>query len=149
VTWLDPEVPIWFNDFEGAVRTFGSLDETSLRGGLSYELLPARTGAPTGSASAEGSGAAPSAMRGARASGSRPSTGPRTTPLAGSPEEFFDGRPRRDRRDANFLLSRELSGGSYDAFDDLAAGFLMAEVNLLERVRLVGGARVEHYTCSR
>jgi TonB-dependent receptor len=36
------------------------------------------------------------------------------------------------------------AGGSYEARDDVAAGFAMAEYPLGERVRVIGGARLEH-----
>jgi hypothetical protein len=145
VTWLDPEVPTWFNDFEGAVRTFGSLDERSTEGSLRYELsVGENRGNPH---RIRLGGRVRSTERDAWSQGFRIQSfdwAPNDPRWQASPEEFFDGR-HAGPGDAVFLLSRELSGGSYDAFDDLAAGFLMAEVSLLERVRLIGGARVEHH----
>ncbi len=145
VTWLDPEVPIWFKDFEGAVRTFGLLEEDALEAGANYAFVLG------------GDPAAPNRLR----------TGVsyrETTRDAWSeafrlqpfhwfpndprwqlpPEEFFDGRHAGEDDDI-FILSRELSGGSYGAADRLQAGYLMAEVNVLDGIQLIGGARAESY----
>ncbi len=146
VRWLDPEVPVWFNDFEGAVRTFGELDETSTEGSLKYALsVGSNPGNPTrftvGVNWRENE-------RDARSQGFRIQSfdwGPNDPRWQAEPEEFFDGRHAKDS-DSIFILSRELAGGSYDASDQLFAGFAMAELNLTDRLRLVGGARLEAYT---
>jgi len=145
VTWLDPEVPVWFNDFEGAVRTFGSLTESSVEGGFRYAL-------------SLGSGAAPpyrvrmgaslrTTERDAQSQGFRIQSfdwAPADPRWQLKPEEFFDGR-FAGSEDAIFLLSRELSGGSYSAEDELLSGFVMAEGKLGERLRWMTGLRVEDY----
>jgi outer membrane receptor protein involved in Fe transport len=59
-------------------------------------------------------------------------------------EEVFDGRYAQGT-DARLSITRNLFGGSYDATDDVAAGFAMAELDLGERVQVVGGARVERW----
>ncbi len=146
VTWLEPDVPVWFNDFEGAVRTFGALEERSNEMGANYEFS---FGSNRGSPNRLRAGVSyRSTDRDAVSQGFRIQTfewAPNDPRWQLPPEEFFDGR-FAGPNDAVFLLSRELSGGSYDASDELAAGYLMAEVNLLERLRLIGGARVEQYT---
>jgi hypothetical protein len=145
VTWLDPDVPVWFNDFEGAVRTFGSLEESSLETGASYGFS---FGANQGSPHRIRAGVSRrTTERDARSQGFRIQAfrwAPNDPRWQLSPEEFFDGR-FAGPGDDDFLLSRELSGGSYDASDELLATFLMGEVQVTERLRLVGGARVEGY----
>lgn len=145
VTWLDPAVPIWFKDFEGAVRTFGQLDESSQEASLNYAFtfLESR--------------GEPSRLRAGlthrRTERDTESRGYRIQPFDWNPldprwqmapEEFFDGRFAGEG-DQLFILSYELAGGSYDASDRLHAGFVMTELNHSERLSFVGGARVERY----
>ncbi|HVH13297.1 MAG TPA: TonB-dependent receptor, partial [Longimicrobium sp.] len=59
-----------------------------------------------------------------------------------SPGEIFDGR-YTGADDAYFQLVTLSQGGSYTAEDRLAAGYAMLEYGLTDRVRLIGGARVE------
>jgi len=145
VTWLDPAIPIWFKDFEGAVRTFGQLDEHSYEGSVAL----ART--------IGGSLGDPNRIRAGiqyrRNVRDAVSQGFRLQPFLWTPDDprwqvapelFFDGR-YSGPGDEYFILSRELAGGSYDAHDHLGAGFLMGEVSVTESLRLVGGARVEYY----
>lgn len=144
VTWLDPEVPVWFNDFEGAVRSFGSVNENSLEGSLNYRWT---LGSGLRAHEVRLGGVARRTERDATSLGYRIqsfSWSPTDSRWQQSPEDFFDGR-NAGPADSVFLLSRELSGGSYDANDRLVAGYAMAEVALSDRIRLVGGARVEQY----
>ena len=145
VRWLDPAVPVWFNDFEGAVRTFGSLEESSVEGAARYEFaFGSNRGNPN---RIRVGGSLRNTDRDTRSQGFRIQSfdwSPSDPRWQLPPEEFFDGR-NSGPGDAVFLLSRELSGGSYDAADELRAAFIMAEVNVLERLRLMGGARVESY----
>ncbi len=147
VTWLDPQTPVWFNDFEGAVRSFGELAESSLEGAADYQLTFHTGGRPH---LFRAGGRYRRTSRDASATGFRiqafywAEDDPRWQL---TPEEFFDGRYATDN-DANFLLSRELAGGSYDARDHLGAGYGMLDVGLTSWLRLVGGARVEYYTLS-
>ena len=60
-----------------------------------------------------------------------------------APEQIFDGRYATDTSGV-FNLQQVSAGGSYEASDDVTAGFAMAEYPLTDRVRLIGGARVEH-----
>ena len=145
VTWLDPEVPIWFKDFEGAVRTFGGLDEASLQADLQYALKIGSQGPDSHRIRMGGSWR--STDRDAWSQGFRIQPffwAPDDTRWQAPPEEFFDGR-HAGNGDENFLLARELSGGSYRATDQLLAGFLMGELQLTDRVRLLGGGRFESY----
>jgi outer membrane receptor protein involved in Fe transport len=145
VTWLDPSVPIWFKDYEGAVRTFGSIDETGLEGGVTY-------GWDVGADPVQ-----PARIRfgatGRRTSRDADSRGFRIQPFywtptderwQAPPEEFFDGRYTSQGDDV-LILAPELSGGSYRARDWLGAGFLMVELSATDRIRVITGARVESY----
>lgn len=144
VTWLDPAVPIWFNDFEGAVRSFGSLDETGLEGSANYRWSLGR-GLRTheirlGANYRE-------TQRDAFSLGYRIQSffwTPDDPRWQLPPEQFFDGR-NTGPADSIFLLSRELAGGNYDASDRLVAGYAMADVALGSRLRVIAGARVEQY----
>lgn len=145
VTWLDPETPIWFKDYEGAVRTFGLVDEIGMEGSSSYarefgsdRVTPNRikVGANVRRT-----------MRDAESLGFRIQPfywTPDDPRWQSVPEEFFDGRYTGSGDDI-LTLSPETAGGSYSARDWLAAGFAMAEIDLTDRVRLIGGARLESY----
>ncbi|MEX0979605.1 MAG: TonB-dependent receptor, partial [Gemmatimonadota bacterium] len=143
VTWLDPEVPVWFNDFEGAVRSFASLSEHILEGEVNHQI---GFGGPSRPHLLRFGGGYRDSRRDANSQGFRiqayfwSEDDPRWQQ---SPEEFFDGRYAGED-DANFLLSRELSGGSYTASDRLVSGYGMVEYALTDRVGLLGGARIEH-----
>lgn len=66
-----------------------------------------------------------------------------TSALATTPEQLFDGQYTQEN--ANVFRIQPLGfGGSYDARDRVGAGYGMAEVGVTERLRLTGGARVEH-----
>lgn len=58
------------------------------------------------------------------------------------PEQIFDGR-FSGSSDSIFFVGSEVRSGSYTADDQVAAGYGMLEFALGERVRLIGGARVE------
>jgi len=145
VTWLEPDVPVWFNDFEGAVRTFGGLEEGSFEAGTGYAFSFGET---RGNPSRLRVGASiRSTERDTWSQGFRMQAffwSPDDPRWQASPEEFFDGR-YAGAGDDNFLLSRELSGGSYQAEDRLSAAYAMAEMNVTDRIRLIGGARFEQY----
>jgi outer membrane receptor protein involved in Fe transport len=59
------------------------------------------------------------------------------------PEQIFAGPYAQDSRLSLFVNA---NGGRYDARDRLAAGYGQVEVQLSDRLRLIGGARVEHWT---
>lgn len=65
----------------------------------------------------------------------------------GTPEELFYG-PYTDADSAKIVLEPNSAGGSYGATDKVAAGYLMAEVPLGGRLRVIGGARVERWDLS-
>jgi hypothetical protein len=143
VTWLDPDVPIWFNDAEGAVRTFGELEESALQMKADYQI---EVGGISNPLRVRFGGLYRTSARDAASRGYRIQAfywAPDDPRWQLRPEQFFDGR-FASADDANFLLSPELSGGSYSAEDRLAAGYVMLDVPLHARLRLVGGARVEH-----
>lgn len=58
------------------------------------------------------------------------------------PEQIFDGR-FTGPTDSAFVVGNELRSGSYSADDRVAAGYAMVEFAFSDRVRMVGGARVE------
>lgn len=143
VTWLDPEVPVWFNDPEGAVRSFAELEERSLQATVDYRI---EWGEGAGPWRLKVGGLYRAAEREAAGQGFQIqaydwSTADPRWQLP--PEEFFDGRFATEA-DANFLLSRVLAGGRYGARERIAAAYGMLEVPLGTQVRLIGGARVEH-----
>lgn len=143
VTWLDPEVPVWFNDFEGAVRTFGTLEESARQFRADYQVEWGETAQPW---RLKLGALYRTAEREASSQGFRIqaySWAPDDPRWQLRPEEFFDGRFATDD-DAVFLLSRELAGGRYTAEDRLAASYGMLEIPLGRRVRLITGARLEH-----
>jgi hypothetical protein len=143
VTWLDPEVPTWFKHEEGAVRSFGRLDESSLEGSLDYEW---QVGVGAYPHRIHVGGLVRTVERAAHSQAFRlqPFDWSEDDPRwQAPPETIFDGRYAGED-DALFLLGRDRSGGSYSAGDRLHAGYIMADVALGQRVRLVGGARIEH-----
>jgi len=144
VTWLDPAVPVWFNDFEGAVRSFGELREDGLEVSANYRWT---LGTGLRSHELRMGGNYRQTDREATSLGYRIQSffwSPTDERWQQSPEVFFDGR-NAGPEDANFLLSRELAGGGYDANDQLVAGYLMGDIALGDRIRVIGGARLEQY----
>ena len=145
VTWLDPDEPIWFKDFEGAVRSFATVDENSLEGSAEYALSLGND--PFRPHQIRVGFLHRSTDRDAWSDAFRIQPfhwSPNDPRWALPPEQFFDGR-FAGPEDDNFILSRELAGGSYDTTDRLHAGFLMLEASPTERIQVVGGARVESY----
>lgn len=58
-------------------------------------------------------------------------------------EELFDGRFTSEN-DNVFNIINVAEDGVYDASEDLIAGYLMAEFPIGDRIKLIGGARVEN-----
>ncbi len=58
-------------------------------------------------------------------------------------EELFDGRFTNDN-DAVFNIINVAEDGVYNATEQVTAGYLMAEIPLGSRVKLIGGARIEN-----
>jgi hypothetical protein len=124
---------------EAAVRTFGDLSENSLEGGADYHLA---TGAGERHRLSFG-GMVRRTDRDARnTSYSISALGLPEDATALSPAEIFDGRFTGED-DRYFLVVPLGVGGSYAAEDRLAAGYGMLELGVTDRVRVVGGARVE------
>jgi outer membrane receptor for ferrienterochelin and colicin len=124
---------------EAAVRTFGDLNEQSWEGGADYHL-------PLGAGErhrlsfggmmrrtdrdAENTSYSISALGLPEDATELPAT------------EIFDGRYTGE--DDRFFLVVPLGvGGSYQAADRLAAGYGMLELGVTDRIRVIGGARVE------
>jgi outer membrane receptor protein involved in Fe transport len=131
----------WLGAPRSATRTFSDLDEHAYDGQANYRLFL-------------GSSATPAIVKfgGAyravdRAVDSRAydmtnrglSVADRELP----PEQIFAGPFAEDSRLSLFVNA---NGGRYDAEDRLGAGYVQAEVQLTGRLRLIGGARLEHWT---
>src|SRR5262249_2854427 len=71
---------------------------------------------------------------------SAPGAGDSVTTL--DAEQIFDGRFVRPG-DSVFTIGPLAQGGSYDAHDELSAGYVMTALGLSSRARLIGGARFE------
>ena len=124
----------------GAVRTFSALKETSLEGRGNYQwrlslrgrdhtikvgALTRRTERDANTSAYAISGQASNAIRELR------------------PEQLFAQPFTADRANV-FNIFPLAQGGSYGAADRLSAGFLMADLALSPRMRLITGARVEN-----
>ncbi|HYW09341.1 MAG TPA: TonB-dependent receptor [Longimicrobium sp.] len=128
----------WFGGSnEAAVRTFGDLRENSFEGAANYQVEIGRHRIKFG-------GLARTTDRDAdnrSYSISAPGTLSRAE-RERSPEEIFDGRSTGSGSSV-FNVTPLGAGGSYDAEDRIVAGYGMVEIAATERMRLVGGARVE------
>ncbi len=128
---------------ESARRNFGELRENSLGGDLAYAL---KIGAPERAVMLKLGAAHRTTQRDADSRfynilGSSLSRSQRE----GSPEEIFDGRYAQGD-DESLLLTSSTAGGAYRADEDVTAGFAMADIPLGQRLRMIGGARVERWT---
>jgi TonB-dependent receptor len=124
---------------EAAVRTFGDLSENSLEGGADYHLS---IGAGERHRLSFGGMVRRTDRDAENTSYSISALGLPEEATALTPAEIFDGRYTGD--DDRFFLVVPLGvGGSYAAEDRLAAGYGMLEFALTDRVRVIGGARVE------
>lgn len=125
----------------GAVRTFSALDEHSLEGKGDYQLSFNAFGRDL-LLKLGGLQRRTTRTSDIRAySISAPGAGDSVTLL--DPEQIFDGRFARPG-DSVFTIGPLAQGGSYDAHDDLSAGYAMTSIDLSSRARLIGGARFEH-----
>lgn len=127
---------------DGAERSFSSLRERNLSATADYRLellsvqrpLQLRLGVATRRTSRDveqlnyGIGA----------------TGLSNAELALPAESIFDGRFSQPSA-RYFRLGNNSDGGAYTATDGVGAGYVMLEYPLAERVRVVGGARVERW----
>ena len=133
--------PAWFSTSgEGAVRTFGDLNEKALEIGSSYKLT---LGANRQHALKFG-GMYRLTDRDSdnRVYSITAPTLPRTAREL-RPEEIFDGR--FSAPESNIFRVAPLSqGGSYTAEDRLAAGYAMIEFAASSKLRVITGARIEN-----
>ncbi|NLG63719.1 MAG: TonB-dependent receptor [Candidatus Cloacimonetes bacterium] len=125
---------------EGAVRTFGELEENSFEAALNYRLhlgRDARHALQLGGLY----------RRTDRDADNRAySISGRSLPadaLALPAEQIMDGRFAQPG-DSYFRVTPLSQGGSYTAEDRLVAGYAMLELGLAGRVQLITGARVEY-----
>ena len=134
-------VPRWFGTSnEGAIRTFGDLGESSAEGRLNYRFA---LGDGPGAAVLKAGGLYRSTDRSAtNRAYSITANGLTNAERAQAPELIFGGAAASPGSSI-FRISPVVQGGSYSAADRLAAGYLMGELNLGDRVRLISGARVE------
>ena len=126
----------------GARHTYATLDESSWdsQGGLAFSVGPA---------SREGRIKIGGAYRHTHRDADAASYNLRSLRLSPAqralpPEELFDGRYTQGS-DSLLTVERNTAGGFYQATDRVAAGFLMGEWLFGERVKVIGGARVERW----
>jgi outer membrane receptor protein involved in Fe transport len=135
------EVLRWHNSSNaGAVRTFAALTEDNTEARLNYQLNFSSFGRQhfikVGGLHRETERNADSRVFGITST--RASNAVRELP----PEQLFDGR-FTEVSDSMFHLIALAQGGSYTARDQLTAGYLMTEIGISDRVRLITGARYE------
>ena len=131
---------LWFSSGEGAVRTFSALTEKSYEARANYQFDIGSAELPR-IIKVGALGRATNRDADTRA---YQITSPRisTSDRALAPEDLFGGRFTAP--DSQVLNISPLGqGGSYKANDRLAAGYVMADVALGERLRAIGGARLE------
>lgn len=124
---------------EAAVRTFGALREDSWEGQADYHL---RLGGADRHRLSFGAMGRMTDRDADNTSYSISALGLPADATGQSPAEIFDGR-YTGADDRYFLVVPLGVGGSYAAEDRLAAGYGMLEYALTDRVRVIGGARVE------
>jgi outer membrane receptor protein involved in Fe transport len=133
--------PAWFSgEPQGAVRTFGTLEEDALEATTNYRLS---FGSPARRHTLKFGGIYRTASRDAdnRAYGiTAPSLSRDLREQL--PEDIFGSLPQGDAD--VFRVSPLLQGGSYTAQDHQAAGYGMMDIALATRLRVIGGVRVEH-----
>lgn len=131
----------WHNSSNaGAVRTFAALTEDNLEGRLNYQLNFATSnrqhfvkfGGLARSTDREADTRAFAITASSLSNADRELT----------PEEIFDGR-LTGPDDAVLTMIPLAQGGSYTAADTLLAGYLMTEISLTDKIRLITGARYE------
>jgi outer membrane receptor for ferrienterochelin and colicin len=136
----EPMAPAWLSvNSEGAVRTFGDLQESSNEVAVNYRWTPAglegktylKFGGSYRRTSRDADNNAYSII-GILSRGDRELT----------PEAIFDGR-FSDAASEVFRIIPLSAGGSYSARDQLGAGYGMVDWAIGERLRMVTGVRVE------
>lgn len=137
VYMIEDGTRLWLNSHpEAALRTFAALAERSFEGSANYRLNLGRHNVRAGVLGRTLDRGADT--RAYYITAPVLSDADRALP----PEQLFSGR--HVASDANvFQLGSPSAGGSYAASDRLQAGYVMAEVGLLDRLRVIGGARME------
>ncbi|HEX8848654.1 MAG TPA: TonB-dependent receptor [Gemmatimonadaceae bacterium] len=133
-------VRLWWSTDEGAVRTYGTLDERSYEGRADYRL---EFGTPERPWMVKVGGLGRTTSRGADTRAYQIVSGSISNEdRALQPEVLFGGR--FTTQGSSVLNITPLGqGGQYTASDQLGAGYLMTDVALTARLRAVGGARFE------
>ena len=131
----------WHNSSNaGAVRTFSSLAEDNREGRFNYQLNFSALGRQhflkVGGLYRETDRDADTRAFAITAPGASNAIRELT------PEQLFDGR-LTGQTDSVLHIIPLAQGGSYAARDQLAAGYLMTEIGLTSRLRLITGARYE------
>ncbi|MBA2440411.1 MAG: TonB-dependent receptor [Thermoleophilaceae bacterium] len=132
--------PFLFGSNEGAVRTFGDLTETSYSASSDYSL---RFGKPGREHLIKVGGLGRYTNRDAENNSYSVLANLPLEELVKPPEQIFDSRFTQPGSSV-FRVVPLSQGGSYEASDVLAAGYGMVEYQFLDRVRFIGGARVEY-----
>jgi hypothetical protein len=126
-------------------RTFGTLDEHAWSGAVHYTVS---FGVPTHPITVKAGGAYRETHRDADQEAFEILTPGLSQEQREAPaEEIFDGRYAKPG-DTFLTLTPSQSGGSYTVTERIPAGYGMIEYPLGDRVRLVAGARVEHWSLS-
>jgi hypothetical protein len=132
--------PFWLDASESAVRTFGELSESNLSSSADYTLqfggAERQHKAKVGGLFRYTDRAADNLVFSIQSS----SLSLEERRLA--PEQLFGGQ-FTEPGDASFRVVPLGQGGSYDAREFVSAGYAMTDYALSERLRFVGGARVE------
>jgi len=135
------QAPAWLSvNNEGAVRTFGELSESNVEGALNYRLS---FGPPARQWAVKAGGLFRATNRDARNDVFSLVANLPVEQRRLAPEEIFS-TVAAQAAPGTFNIIPLSQGGSYEASDRLAAGYLMADGAITSRVRVVGGARVEH-----
>lgn len=131
----------WHNSSNaGAVRTFSALGEHNTEGRLNYQLNFSSLGRQH---FVKLGGLYRTTERDADTRAFAITAPALSTPLRElPPEQLFDGR-LTGSMDSILHIIPLAQGGSYAARDKLSAGYLMAEISLTDRLRLITGARYE------
>jgi outer membrane receptor for ferrienterochelin and colicin len=131
--------PFLFGVPEASVRTFGNLDERSYDAKGDYSL---RFGRPGREHTLKFGGTFRLTERDAVNNSYDIETTLSREDREVRPEEIFDGR-HAGASDNVFRVHQLAQGGSYQATDVIGAGYAMMDYQLGDRVRIIGGARVE------
>jgi hypothetical protein len=134
------QAPAWLSlNSEGAVRTFGDLAERNVETALNYRLT---LGAPGRQWAFKAGGLYRATERDARNDVYSLVANLSTEQRQQAPEAIFT-TVAAQAAPGTFNIIPLSQGGSYGASDRVGAAYLMADGQLAERVRVIGGARLE------